>query len=71
MWLRFCGQVFKSIFVPKGLQDSSLTPGTDKKGTRPEGGGVEAFSVLECRTRSAANFCRPFRAGPIFNVSWG
>ena len=41
-----------------------LTPGTDKKGTRPEGGGREAFSVLECRTRSSTNFCRPCGAGP-------
>jgi hypothetical protein len=34
MQLRFCGQVFKAIFVPKGLQDSAgvLTPGTDKQG---------------------------------------
>ena len=55
-WLRFCGQVFKSIFVPRirilsrrdyRTQPGVLTPGTDKKGTRPEGGGREAFSALD------------------------
>ena len=68
-WLRFCGQVLKSIFVPRvrilsrrdyRTQPGVLTSGTDKKGTRPEGGGREAFSVLECRTRFSTNFCRPF-----------
>jgi hypothetical protein len=55
-WLRFCGQVFKSIFVPRirifsrrdyRTQPGVLTPGTDKKGTRPEGGCREAFSALD------------------------
>ena len=65
--------MFKSIFVPRvrtlsrrdyRTQPGVLTPGTDRKGTRPEGGGREAFSVLECRTRSSTNFCRPCGAGP-------
>ena len=72
-WLRFCEQMFKSIFVPRvrilsrrdyRTQPGVLTPGTDKEGTHPEGGGREAFSVLECRTRSSTNFCRPFGTGP-------
>jgi hypothetical protein len=50
---------------------SSLTPDTDKKGARPEGGGREAFFPLDAETRSSINFCRPFRAGPLVNVSWG
>ena len=57
-WLRFCGQVFKSIFVPRirilsrrdyRTQPGVLTPGTDKKDTRPEGGGREAFSALDAQ----------------------
>src|ERR1700733_3219662 len=43
----------------QGLSPGVLTPGTDKKGTRPEGGGREAFSVLECRTRSSTDFLSP------------
>jgi hypothetical protein len=43
----FCPE--NTDFVPKGLQTQPgvLTPGTDKKGTRPEGGGREAFSALD------------------------
>ena len=61
-----------------------LTPGTDKKGTRPEAGGREAFSALDAerdpQSISAAPFLlRPLLPelrgqagrGPIVNVSWG
>src|SRR5580692_410475 len=52
MWLRKCGRIFRSyrILCPEGnyrTEPGVSTPGRDKKGTRPEGGGREAFSVLD------------------------
>src|SRR3984885_6952581 len=79
-WLRFCGQVFKSIFVPRirilsrrdyRTQPGVLTPGTDKKGTRPEGGGREAFSALDAERDPQSISAAPSGRGPIVNVSWG
>jgi hypothetical protein len=83
----------QTIFVPRirilsrrdyRTQPGVLTPGTDKKGTRPEGGGREAFSALDAerdpqRISAAPFLLRPLfpelwrtgRAGPIVNVSWG
>ena len=73
-WLRFCGQVFKSIFVPRirilsrrdyRTQPGVLTPGTDKKGARPEGGGRKVFPSPGCRTRSQRISAAPLGRGPI------
>ena len=48
-----------------------LTPGTDKKGTRPEGGGREAFSALDAERDPQRISAAPSGRGPIVNVSWG
>ncbi|HEY4815144.1 MAG TPA: hypothetical protein VIH58_10730, partial [Chthoniobacterales bacterium] len=48
-----------------------LTPGTEKKGTRPEGGGRETFSTLDAERDPQRISAAPSGRGPIVNVSWG
>jgi hypothetical protein len=78
-WLRFCGQVFKSIFVSRirvlsrrdyRTQPGVLTPGTDKKGTRPEGGGREEFSALGAEQGPQRISAAPFLLRPLFPELW-
>ena len=47
------------------------TPGTDEKGTRPEGGGREAVSALDAERDPQSISAAPSGRGPIVNVSWG
>ena len=79
-WFRFCGRVFKAIFVPRirilsrrdyRTQPGVSTPGTDKKGTRPEGGGREAFSALDAQRDPQRISAALSGRGPLVNVSWG
>ena len=52
-------------------QPGVLTPGRDKKGARPEGGGREAFSALDAERDPQSISAAPSGRGPIVNVSWG
>ena len=47
-------------------QPGVLTPGTDKKGTRPEGGGREAFSALDAERDPQRISAAPFLLRPLF-----
>jgi hypothetical protein len=70
----------KSIFVSRirilsrrdyRTQPGVLTPGTDKKGTGPEGGGREAFSPWMPSGILNRFSAAPSGRGPIVNGSWG
>jgi len=68
--LDFCPKNNGSSRRDYRTQPGVLTPGTDIKDVRPESGGREV-SALDAERDPQPIFCRPFRAGPIVNVSWG
>jgi hypothetical protein len=48
-----------------GLSPGFLTPGTDKKGTRPESGGREAFFALDAERDPQRISAAPLGRGPM------
>ena len=73
MWLSSFENRCRRLLSRRDLrtQPGVLTPGTDKRGTRPEGGGREGFSPLDAERDPQRISATPSGRGPIGDVSWG